>query len=757
MQRKRRRQGQDPIVVAVFCLLAAAAHWQPCSAEGTLSGSSLCHCLPGEAGQYGYSCAAHDLSRSAHAHCDGTDQQPDWCSEPWCYVDASACKLEYAQSEARPTLAYSYATCGLNTCPCLPMLDQPGHYGYACGAHDLGPNAHSDCKQMDQQPEWCSESWCYVDPSDCAADFSRSQEGNRTQAYSYATCGSRDHFSEMHAAMKAIKTDLRLHFLANSGGWKGNYCDVPGPASCDKENDAGPAGGPVHQMVRDILTPLNVGMDNVQPIHHYATRIGSVFDKCVNATGMGFLDICIGAFAMTPDRIKLSKFVEIEAEPVYLVTRVEKRSEDAWNRVWTSFSPFELSTWIAIFLTVVFVSTVLVFVERGHGGEFDGLTRSECLGIGAYLAFCSMIGGFSIFHPETRSGRIVSLALGGLAMLTIAAYTANLASFMVLREVTQVQLNTLDDVLSTNSKLCVHWVDKPHLIANTKFPESSMIIYRVRSDVFASVGVECEAAIMRREDYDAGLAEARSCEVQRIGDHLYTVKMGFPVSSRVHRAISFHMMDMQYKGVWNDALEKFKLEDPCAGDTEENSKRAVPISVFALSGPLVLTVLTAMTGLAIHIVARPPQLTRVARHSVMAVRSDSVDVSGLESPRSTRRTERVPSIVSSEAFDDMGSDAIADFLQQQRGELLSLVRRLAVESGGAKRAGDSSPERHRRLVVESGGAWPAGSTITEQARDLAVVPSKVAESDGAWPAGSTIMEQARDLAVVPSKVAWEAH
>jgi len=234
---------------------------------------------------------------------------------------------------------------------------------------------------------------------------------------------------------------------------------------------------------------------------------------------------------------------------------------------------------------------------------------------------------------------------------------------------------------------------------------------------------------LRREDYEAGLAATRSCDIQRIGDHLYTVKMGIPVSSRVHQAISFHMMDMQYKGAWIDALEKFKLTDPCAGDTEENSKRAVPIPVFAFSGPLVLTVVTAIIGLVIHKVAHPPQLTRVARHSVMAVRCDSVDTSALGACRSTRRMERVESIASSEALDDMGSDAIADFLQQQRGELLSLVRRLAVESGGAKQAGASIPERDHRLAIEFSGALPAGPTILEreqQARDLAVVPVKAA-------------------------------
>jgi hypothetical protein len=64
--------------------------------------------------------------------------------------------------------------------------------------------AHPDCKKDGAKPAWCSESWCYVDPCKCniavppkavmsVATYERFQ--GKTAYWSYATCGSVDHWS----------------------------------------------------------------------------------------------------------------------------------------------------------------------------------------------------------------------------------------------------------------------------------------------------------------------------------------------------------------------------------------------------------------------------------------------------------------------------------------------------------------------------------------------------------------------------------
>jgi len=64
----------------------------------------------------GSSCAAWDENR--HPDCSAADP-PDWCSQPWCYVDPCSCDVANEKATSLPgvifqgkPLHYSYATCG---------------------------------------------------------------------------------------------------------------------------------------------------------------------------------------------------------------------------------------------------------------------------------------------------------------------------------------------------------------------------------------------------------------------------------------------------------------------------------------------------------------------------------------------------------------------------------------------------------------------------------------------------------------------
>lgn len=70
---------------------------------------------------YGIGCALHDLERGPFCHEgiaeDGTvdyDVMPSWCTDMWCFVNASACNTASLLSEyvASANLSYSYSACG---------------------------------------------------------------------------------------------------------------------------------------------------------------------------------------------------------------------------------------------------------------------------------------------------------------------------------------------------------------------------------------------------------------------------------------------------------------------------------------------------------------------------------------------------------------------------------------------------------------------------------------------------------------------
>ena len=116
-------------------------------------------------------------------------------------------------------LATVFASEGEVGCPCLPSLDLsrfqnggvlttaadssmtlPLEYGQGCSEHDhVDQRCSGACS-----PNWCSQRWCWVDPSNCAAgDVEGSSYFPGAATYSYATCGSIDRFSGFYNLLSA--------------------------------------------------------------------------------------------------------------------------------------------------------------------------------------------------------------------------------------------------------------------------------------------------------------------------------------------------------------------------------------------------------------------------------------------------------------------------------------------------------------------------------------------------------------------------
>jgi len=178
-----------------------------------------------------------------------------WCAQPWCYVDPCKCNLEAPPKVSfylpdgkwqGKALWYSYDTCGGDdywskannpkaqeerpsvcsekidgdewgdeNCRCIAIDGQPGtnnmtigktqvpysaDTGSTCSNWDEGN--HPDCKE-DENPKWCEQKWCFVDPCSCRLPVSpktssylpdASYQG-RPLYYSYAACGQKDMYT----------------------------------------------------------------------------------------------------------------------------------------------------------------------------------------------------------------------------------------------------------------------------------------------------------------------------------------------------------------------------------------------------------------------------------------------------------------------------------------------------------------------------------------------------------------------------------
>ena len=102
---------------------------------------------------------------------------------------------------------------GSSGCPCIDTLttygladDQPltatiaeqeysypAGYGLGCNQHDNGLLPY--CTGGADDPSWCADSWCYVDPGNCNLVTSQGTYFTSDLFFSYRTCGNTNTYS----------------------------------------------------------------------------------------------------------------------------------------------------------------------------------------------------------------------------------------------------------------------------------------------------------------------------------------------------------------------------------------------------------------------------------------------------------------------------------------------------------------------------------------------------------------------------------
>lgn len=287
----------------------------------------------------------------------------------------------------------------------------------------LGSSGPFSACSLNPPEDWCGDAWCYVS-SDCtlAKKLSRSRLGRH---YSYAQCGYLDRFTSVYVESRNFDRQvINVVLMTNSGGWKGSYCERDGRCS-----------GPTHRLLEDLVQRTGA-IANVTATFYggpladypgaYAEQVmepvrrdqqTSAFTACLYATGMGYVDICIGAFTATPARDLLSLNVHLWAEPVYLISPKEEVREDFFDNLARAFSPFTGLSWLCI-LGFLLAASILVMLQ-----ERSGHFRDHGLAYGAveatYIGLNSFFSASQCFDAQSLGGRMTTLAMGFIILLIL--------------------------------------------------------------------------------------------------------------------------------------------------------------------------------------------------------------------------------------------------------------------------------------------------------------------------------------------------
>jgi len=342
-------------------------------------------------------------------------------------------------------------------------------------------------------PKLCNSKWCFVDAAACEAagvrfDFSSSPEvaledrpiwfdGDAVvpsvgsyglgKAYSYETCGSVNDFTPSAilktATGRARAGTLRVGFPGNSNAFLYNAVE-PGGAPRPVEDDVGPDRG---RAVSDVTIPIGGAV-----LDFYSSSLGTIglpttiiqtsveqggfrkaisqgslslyprstYSACTHDVGSGALDLCLGPFWPTAERIAMPGVaftIPFDGDIMVSVVRVpEDAGRDAgWLATFTKpFDVFSVDLWVLIVGSIIALAVVYYAIEN----PYDRMEISENapwrvrMGESVFLGFSGAIGGeFNFARARSLAGRFILLSSGFFVLIITSSYTANLASTLV--------------------------------------------------------------------------------------------------------------------------------------------------------------------------------------------------------------------------------------------------------------------------------------------------------------------------------------
>lgn len=187
----------------------------------------------------------------------------------------------------------------------------------------------------------------------------------------------------------------------------------------------------------------------------------------------------------------------------------------------------------------------------------------------------------------------MSFSIAFFAMLLLAAYTANLASFLVIEKAAANTLvDTVNDIVKSGKSICVeNGAATQKAVQNTY--DSAILVKKANDEesLLALGKGECDYAVMPLSNFESSRIKKDingDCNLKRIGQTFQVEEAGYATysdagvlcTSMVRDVLNVHMQDLHDEGwieeAWNDYYEQVQdIDDPkCFDDSSSVTKES---------------------------------------------------------------------------------------------------------------------------------------------------------------------------------------
>ena len=262
-------------------------------------------------------------------------------------------------------------------------------------------------------------------------------------------------------------------------------------------------------------------------------------------------------------------------------------------KIWSFLTPFDGMIWLMIAISVVFTGLLYWLLEKMNNKADERALQNEP-GAAVFYSALSLTGHMDL-QPASTSARILTFSMSFWALIVIAAYTANMASFLVARTTTAFAVKSIEEASIRGLPLCIQGGVAMDDYISTHYPDSVLLRMNNEREVFNGLNHEsCRAALVPVASYDTYRRDVSinsDCKLNWEGRVELNIPSGFATavdagtmcSSLISYVVDLHMNRMEADGFIQLAWQKFLArvgDHTCAATSievenplEENTNR----------------------------------------------------------------------------------------------------------------------------------------------------------------------------------------
>lgn len=362
------------------------------------------------------------------------------------------------------------------------------------------------------------------------------------------------------------------------------------------------------------------------------SSLGETFDGWMHWATHHY-DMVVGDFSATQERMASGfkfGFPILDESPV-LVSVLKEKDPPMFETAFAFHRPFSPTLWLTI-LAAMFATAFVYLMSEADYSDFRDQQKVEdhertchktvdACGHSVYLIMTSFTGGGSLL-PSSALGKTVSLTWTFLVLLFTAAYTANLASQLVVTSTPTAPIGGIQDAINRNIPVCVYKGGAFDTMIQERYPELP-VKYPRKWGYHNVRNGNCGAIVKDRFDFDIDegrISKNPDCDLGIVGQPIIEVGGSFITShdsstwcsSMVMDIFSIATHDMYNDGWLADAKLRLMAtlhDQSCSQDAHHHTVIA-SLTVFHFGGMFLIHLVVSALSLVFYFLRVKPAAKR---------------------------------------------------------------------------------------------------------------------------------------------------